>query len=43
VRGQVIDGSVAGKLSALEEHLQAAYEERRLFPLEPSITESTED
>ncbi len=31
VRGQVIDGSVAGKLSALEEHLQAAFEERRLF------------
>jgi hypothetical protein len=31
VRGQVIDGSVAGKLSALEEHLQAVFEERRLF------------
>jgi hypothetical protein len=31
VRGQVIDGSVAGKLSALEEHLQAAFEERKLF------------
>ena len=43
VRGQVIDGSVAGKLTALEEHLQATFEERRLFPLEPSITESTED
>ena len=42
VRGQIIDGSVAGKLAALEEHLQAAFEERRLFPLEPSITESSE-
>jgi hypothetical protein len=42
VRGQVLDGSVAGKLTALEEHLQATFEERRLFPLEPSITESTE-
>jgi len=42
VKGQIIDGSVAGKLSALEEHLQAAFKERRLFPLEPSITESTE-
>jgi len=31
VRGQVIDGSVAGKLSALEEHLQATFEERKLF------------
>ena len=35
VRGQVIDGSVAGKLTALEEHLQVAFEERRLFPSEP--------
>ena len=40
VKGQVIDGSVAGKLSALEEHLQATFKERRLFPLEN--TESTE-
>jgi F-type H+-transporting ATPase subunit b len=29
---KVIDGSVAGKLSALEERLQAAFEERRLSP-----------
>ena len=42
VRGQVIDGSVAGKLTALEEHLQVAFEERGLFPVEPSITESSE-
>jgi F-type H+-transporting ATPase subunit delta len=42
VRGQIIDGSVAGKLAALEEHLQAAFEERKLFPSKPPITESTE-
>ena len=35
VRDQSIDGSVAGKLTALEEHLQAIFEERRLFPSEP--------
>jgi hypothetical protein len=40
VKGQIIDGSVAGKLSALEEHLQATFKERRLFPLEN--TESAE-
>ena len=33
--GQIIDGSVAGKLDALKEHLQAVFEERRLYPSEP--------
>jgi len=40
-KGQIIDGSVAGKLAALEGHLQAAFEDLRLFPSKPSITEST--
>jgi len=40
VRGRVIDGSVAGKLTALEGHLQAAFEERRLLSSEkPESTE----
>ena len=35
VRDQIIDGSVASKLDALKEHLQAAFEERKLYPSEP--------
>jgi hypothetical protein len=42
VKDQIIDGSVAGKLAALEGHLQAAFEELSLFPSKPSIAESTE-
>jgi hypothetical protein len=34
-RGQIIDGSVAGKLDALKEHLQAALEERESRLSEP--------
>ena len=35
VRDHIIDGSVASKLDALKEHLQAAFEERKLYPSEP--------
>ena len=41
VKYQIIDGSLAGKLAALEGHLQTAFEELSLFQSKPSITEST--
>jgi F-type H+-transporting ATPase subunit delta len=42
VRDQIIDGSVASKLDALKEHLQAAFEERQLYPSEPAKSSEKE-
>jgi hypothetical protein len=39
VRDKTIDGSVAGKLDALKAHLQAAFEESKLYPSEPKSSQ----
>jgi flagellar biosynthesis/type III secretory pathway protein FliH len=41
-RGQIIDGSVASKLDALKEHLQAVFEERESRLSEPQRSSEKE-